>query len=117
MSPTWRTILLAGLAALLLASSLFAQTLTVRVPKGNVRARPQTTSPIVGKVKKGEQYNVEARQGDWFKVLLETGKEGWVFKSLVDVSGKRTIGVVPSGPAPLASRPYSDSWALVVGAA
>ena len=42
-------------------------------------------------------------------------REGWVFKSLVEVSGKRSIGVVPSGPTPSASRPYGDSWAIVVG--
>ena len=54
------------LGVLFLASALFAQTLTVRVPRGNVRARPATTSPIIGKIKKGEQYNVEARRGDWF---------------------------------------------------
>ncbi len=103
------------LGALFLSSALFAQSLTVRVPKGNVRARPETTSPIIGKIKKGERYDVEARPGDWFKILLETGREGWVFKSLVEVSGKRSIGVVPSGPAPSASRPYGESWALVVG--
>ncbi len=36
----WRTTLLAGLASLLLASTLSAQTLTVRVPRGNVRSGP-----------------------------------------------------------------------------
>ncbi|MDP6088546.1 MAG: SH3 domain-containing protein, partial [Nitrospinota bacterium] len=76
------------LVAIFVVSTAQAQTLIVRVPKGNVRARPQTTSPIVGKVKRGEQYDVEVRQGDWFKILLETGEEGWVFKSLVEVSGR-----------------------------
>jgi len=103
------------LGVLFLSSTLFAQSLTVRVPRGNVRARPETTSPIIGKIKKGEQYDVDARQGDWFKILLETGQEGWVFKSLVEVSGRRSIGVVPTGPAPSAARPYGDSWAIVVG--
>ena len=110
-----RSVLIAVLAALLLTSTLFAQTLTVRVSRGNVRAQPSESSPIIGEIKKGEVYDTEGRQGDWFKILLETGREGWVFKSLVEVSGKRTIGVVPSGPAPSASRPYGDSWAIVVG--
>jgi len=77
---------LSVLGVLFLASALFAQSLTVRVPKGNVRARPQTTSPIIGKIKKGERYDVESRQGDWFKILLDTGREGWVFKSLVTLA-------------------------------
>ena len=98
MRPTWRTTLIAVLASVLLASSLFAQTLTVRVSRGNVRAQPSKSSPIIGKINKGEVYDTEGRQGDWFKILLETGREGWVFKSLVEVSGKRTIGVVPLGP-------------------
>ena len=108
------------LVAIFVVSTAQAQTLIVRVPKGNVRARPQTTSPIVGKVKRGEQYDVEVRQGDWFKILLETGEEGWVFKSLVEVSGRskatsRTIGVVPSAPSVKGKTLYANSWAVVIG--
>ena len=76
MSSAWRNALLAGLAAfLLLTSSLLAQTLTVRVPRGNVRAQPGTTHDIVGSVKRGEKYNAKATQGDWFKIVLETSRE------------------------------------------
>ena len=87
----------------------------MRVPKGNVRSGPATSYSVIGRVQKGDNFPIESRQGDWFKILLETGREGWVFKSLVEVSGKRSIGVVPSGPTPSASRPYGDSWAIVVG--
>ena len=73
-----RSVIFAALASVFLTPSLYAQRLTVRVRKGNVRSGPQTTSPIVGKIKKGEQYDVEARRGDWFKILLETGREGCV---------------------------------------
>jgi iron(II)-dependent oxidoreductase len=98
----WRSVTLAALASILLTSSLCAQTLTVRVSKGNVRARPQATSPVIGKIKQGEQYDVEARQGDWFKILLETGREGWVFKSLVERRREREerprVAVGPGAP-------------------
>ncbi|MDP7384602.1 MAG: SH3 domain-containing protein, partial [Nitrospinota bacterium] len=110
-----RNVLIAALASILLASSLYAQTLTVQVRRGNVRSGPGDTYEVIGKIRRGQKFDVEARQGDWFKILLETGQEGWVFKSLVEVSGKRSIGVVPSGPDPSASRPYGDSWALVIG--
>ena len=115
MRPTWRTVLIAVLASVLIAPSLFAQTLTVKVQRGNVRSGPGKSYPVIGRVQKADNFPIEARQGDWFKILLETGREGWVFKSLVEVSGKRTIGVVPLGPTPSASRPYGDSWAIVVG--
>ena len=68
-----RSVLIAVLASVLLASSLFAQTLTVRVSRGNVRAQPSKSSPIIGKINKGEVYDTGGRQGDWFKILLETG--------------------------------------------
>ena len=110
-----RTVLIAVLASVLIASSLFAQMLTVQVRRGNVRSGPGDTYEVIGKVRRGQKFDVEGRQGDWFKILLETGQEGWVFKSLVEVSGKRSIGVVPTGPAPSAARPYGDSWAIVVG--
>ena len=71
-----RVAMFSVLGVLFLASALFAQTLTVRVPRGNVRARTETTSPVIGKIKKGEQYDVEARRGDWFKIVLETSREG-----------------------------------------
>lgn len=70
---------------------------------------------MIGKVRRGQKFDVEARQGDWFKVLLETGQEGWVFKSLVEVSGRRSIGVVPSGPARPYNPFYAKSWAVVIG--
>ena len=110
-----RSVLIAGLVSGLIAPSLFAQMLTVQVRRGNVRSGPGDTYEVIGKVRRGQKFDVESRQGDWFKILLETGREGWVFKSLVEVSGKRTIGVVPSGPTPSASRPYGNSWAIVVG--
>jgi uncharacterized protein YraI len=105
-----RSVLLAVLASVLPAPSLFAQTLTVQVRRGNVRSGPGDTYEVIGKV----------RRGDWFKILLETGEEGWVFKSLVEVSGRskatsRTIGVVPSAPSVKGKTLYANSWAVVIG--
>ena len=105
-----RSVLLAVLASVLPAPSLFAQTLTVQVRRGNVRSGPGDTYEVIGKV----------RRGDWFKILLETGEEGWVFKSLVEASGRskatsRTIGVVPSAPSVKGKTLYANSWAVVIG--
>jgi formylglycine-generating enzyme required for sulfatase activity/uncharacterized protein YraI len=115
-----RSVLLAVLASVLIASSLFAQTLTVQVRRGNVRSGPGDTYEVIGKVRRGQKFDTEARRGDWFKILLETGEEGWVFKSLVEVSGRskttsRTIGVVPSAPSVKGKTLYANSWAVVIG--
>ena len=128
MRPTWRTPLIAVLASVLLASSLFAQTLTVRVSRGNVRAQPSKSSPIIGKINKGEVYDTEGRQGNWFKIRLETGREGWVFKSLVEGTphqigkGLDTMVLVPAGrfirgsTAGQAQREYEESKKKITGA-
>ena len=115
MKPFPRVAGCSILGVIFLASALFARSLTVRVGRGNVRSGPGDTHDVIGKVRRGQKFDVEARQGDWFKVLLDTGQEGWAFKSLVEVSGKRSIGVVPAGSAPSAARPCGDPWALVVG--
>ena len=67
-----RSVLIAVLASVLIASSLFAQTLTVQVRRGNVRSGPGDTYEVIGKIRRGQKFDVEARQGDWFKILLET---------------------------------------------
>ena len=38
-----------------------------------------------------------------------------MFKSLVGVSGKRTVGVMPVAPATSVSSPYGNSWAVIIG--
>ena len=76
MVSVWRSVLFASLAWFLLVSTLTAQTLTVKVPRGNVRAGPARTYDVVGKVQQGEKYTVENRSGDWFKILLDSGREG-----------------------------------------
>jgi len=71
-----RSVILGVLVSCLLASSLYAQTLTVRVRRGNVRSGPGDTYEVIGKVRQGQKFDVEARQGDWFKIVLETSRKG-----------------------------------------
>ena len=68
-----RSVLIAVLASVLIAPSLFAQMLTVQVRRGNVRSGPGDTYEVIGKVRRGQKFDTEGRQGDWFKILLETG--------------------------------------------
>ena len=71
-----RNVLIAVLASVLLVPSLFAQMLTVQVRRGNVRSGPGDTYEVIGKVRQGQKFDVEARQGDWFKIVLETSRKG-----------------------------------------
>ena len=118
MVSIWRTVLFAGLAWFLLVSTLFAQTLTVKVPRGNVRAGPAGTYDVVGKVWQGEKYTVESRSGDWFKILLDSGREGWIFRSLADFSakeGKETEVVGVRRDLPSLVQRISQSVVLIYG--
>ncbi len=123
-----RSVLIAALVSVLIAPSLFAQTLTVRVSRGNVRPGPTarhrwclhtlpsgylvaTSVPSQANPLQSSERLTRARSTTQ-RATRATGSrscwrrargpllslQGWVFKSLVEVSGKRTIGVVPSGP-------------------
>ena len=57
-----RTVLIAVLASVLIAPSLFAQTLMVKVQRGNVRSGPGKSYPVIGRVQKADNFPIEARQ-------------------------------------------------------
>ena len=50
----------------------------VRYPKGcNVRADPKGSAAKVGFASAGKSYAVQERQGQWRKIRLDDGTEGW----------------------------------------
>ncbi|MFQ5903104.1 MAG: trypsin-like peptidase domain-containing protein [Candidatus Binatia bacterium] len=110
MLSGWRIIVLVYLYVLLFASSLFAQTLTVKVQRGNVRSGPGLTHSVIGQVNKGEKYTIEGREGAWFKILLEDKRKGWIFHKLVEVAGGKAKKTVPD-----IARRHSRSVVLIYG--
>ena len=73
---------------------------------------------MVGKVRQGEKYTVESRSGDWFKILLDSGREGWIFRSLADFSakeGKETEVVGVRRDLPSLVQRISQSVFLIYG--
>lgn len=46
----------------------------------NVRSGPGTSFAPVGKVNPGEAYPLLAEEGEWYRIQLSQGKEGWVAK-------------------------------------
>ena len=103
---------------LLTPSIAFPQALTVKVPKGSVRAGPGLKHEIIGEVKKGEKFQAIEKKEDWYRVFHEmSGREGWIFKTIVEVKGVKSISVVsPAGKnAEAKGILYNNSWALLIG--
>lgn len=60
----------------------------------NIRKEPGTSNPILAKVKKGESFLVLAKSGDWVKIRLNNGQEGWIsgsYLSISQISGKKVV--------------------------
>lgn len=51
----------------------------------NIRKEPGTSNPILAKVKKGESFLVLAKSGDWVKIRLNNGQEGWISGSYLSI--------------------------------
>ena len=58
------------------------KTITINAESLNVRGGAGTTYAKVGSVKKGEKYNLletkAGTDGNWYKIKLSDGKEGWI---------------------------------------
>lgn len=61
------------------------ETGTINGDSVNVRKEPNLTSSKIAKLNKGEQVDVYEKSGDWYKVKLTDGKNGWVFSQYIIV--------------------------------
>ena len=75
------------------AGTARAQGLEVIVadPYLEMRTGPGRGYPVVNVVERGEKVKVETRRTDWFQVIDENGREGWVHK------GQMAETLVPAG--------------------
>ncbi len=64
---------------------------TVADPFLEMRTGPGRAFPVVHVVERGEKVQVEKRRTDWFQVIDENGREGWVHK------GQMAETLVPAG--------------------
>lgn len=51
---------------------------TITASNLNIRGGPGLSYSVVGKVNKGEKYPILQEEGDWIKIGLSAGREGWV---------------------------------------
>jgi|LSQX01.2.fsa_nt_gb uncharacterized protein YgiM (DUF1202 family) len=60
-------------------------TAVVNVAVLNLRAKPTTSSAILGKLLKNETVTLVSKSGDWYKITTSKGKTGYVLGTLVTV--------------------------------
>ncbi|HYF63055.1 MAG TPA: SH3 domain-containing protein, partial [Herpetosiphonaceae bacterium] len=68
-----------------------AVTATVNQPTANVRPAPNTGNDPIAKVAAGDVVELLGQSGDWYRVRLKDGVEGWIAGSVLGP---------PSGPVP-----------------
>lgn len=98
---------------------------TITASNLNVRGGPGLSYSVVSKVNKGEKYPILTQEGDWIKIGLSAGREGWVaewFTSKVttsnDVNPSATTGIVTADSLRVRTGPgtsYSLAGSLTNG--
>lgn len=109
--------LVIGLTMALGGGALAAEgdALTISGSGVNVRARPESSAPILRQVGRGEPAIELVRQGEWVQVRLpDRDTTGWVHGSLLTSEGGQPMAAAPTpapaaaaqaGPAPAAAAP------------
>ncbi|MGI5891410.1 MAG: SH3 domain-containing protein [Bacillota bacterium] len=62
------------------------KTVTVTGNSVNVRSQPNTSASIVSSVAKGDKLTYISKEGDWYKVKMSNGSEGWIASWLATVN-------------------------------
>ncbi len=57
-------------------------TVTVIVPKANLRAAPDINSEAIAAVSEGTRLVLETAVGEWFGVIVPSGERAWIRKNL-----------------------------------
>jgi len=59
------------------------QLISIGVDIANIREQPLLSSPVKYRLKMGDRVKVEEKQGEWYLVAVDEGKQGWVHKNLL----------------------------------
>jgi len=73
----------------------------------NVRSGPGTTYSSVTTVSKGAKYTVTEVNGQWLKIKLPDGKQGWIAGWLATVSETNAANPAPPGGTTVAQQPQA----------
>jgi uncharacterized caspase-like protein len=90
----------------------------VAASRGDIRSGPSAAHEIMGEIRQGEKYAALEKRGEWYRICLVDGREGWIHQKLVTVARSDEASqarMAASGPAIGTGNFYSSSWAVVVG--
>jgi uncharacterized protein YgiM (DUF1202 family) len=57
--------------------------LRIAVSRANIRSGPSTEFKVISSAKRREIFDILDREGSWYKINLEDGREGWLHEKLV----------------------------------
>ena len=103
-------VLLCALLAWLAVA--WADTLTVTVPRANVRQGPGLSHGVIATVPRGATFPVLRTQGGWRQIQLDDGRQAWIADSVVRVESS---GLPERGLERLPEAASQRRVALVVG--
>lgn len=92
-----------------------AQTLRVTADRTNLRDKPATEGKIVAVASKGDELEVLAKSGSWYRARLRsTGAEGYINELVVEIVADNEQGQAgrpraATSPAPTAAQPSTSS--------
>jgi len=86
--PKLGTILAVTVLLGLASTAVAIDTLTITVSQTVVRAGPDNTQAILATVSHGARFALLKTQQNWYKILLDDGREGWVAQAAAQVGGE-----------------------------
>ena len=98
---SFASAILAGLL-LLVPAATAVETLTITGDQAIVRAKPGVTHPVLTLAPRGAIFPVLETQGEWYKILLEDGREGWITRAVGRVGAEERTSTV-AAPQPAAA--------------
>ena len=102
-----KTVMLAAIGAVGLASVALAERMSVQVQDGQVRATASFLGAVTAKLPYGAAVEAQAEQNGWIPVQTAAGQQGWMHKSSLT-----TKKIVMTAGAAGASGASSDELAL-----
>lgn len=76
-------------AVLLIASLVFAQSITIKVKETRVRSSPKFYARTISRVKSSERLEKIGEHRGWYKVKTTEGQIGWIHSSAVETKKLR----------------------------
>ena len=110
---SFASAILAGFL-LFVPAATAVETLTITGDQAIVRARPGVTHPVLTLAPRGAIFPVLETQGEWYKILLEDGREGWITRAVGRVEAEERK-LTEAAPKPAAVPGTLTRWGLVIG--